>query len=50
MIRTSFQSIENPSGWAIHALNPLDTYVSGRVAILGDAVTKKIIIERICLH
>lgn len=33
------QCIEQPTRWAIHHLIPLPTYVSGRVALLGDAVS-----------
>ncbi|EPS94143.1 hypothetical protein FOMPIDRAFT_1033475 [Fomitopsis schrenkii] len=29
--------IEQPTRWAIHHLKPLPTYVSGRIALLGDA-------------
>jgi len=30
--------IENPSAWAIHSVHPmLDSYVNGRVALIGDA-------------
>ena len=32
--------IQNPSKWMIHVVNPpLQTYVKGRVALLGDAVS-----------
>lgn len=34
------QCIERPTRWAIHHLDPLPFYVSGRVALLGDAVSK----------
>ena len=34
------KSIKNPSRWAIHTLYPpLSTYVRGRVALVGDAVS-----------
>lgn len=33
-----WQCIEQPTRWAIHHLEPLPKYVSGRVALLGDAV------------
>lgn len=34
------QCIEQPTRWAIHHLEALPTYVSGRVALLGDAVSQ----------
>lgn len=33
------QCIENASRWAIHSLNPLSVFASGRVALMGDAVS-----------
>lgn len=35
------QCIERPTRWATHHLNPLPSYVSGRVALLGDAVSSR---------
>jgi salicylate hydroxylase len=32
------QCIEKPSQWAVHTSKPLNSYVSGRVVLLGDAV------------
>lgn len=37
---THEQCIEQPTRWAIHHLKPLPTYVSGRIALLGDAVSQ----------
>lgn len=37
------QCIERPTRWAIHHLDPLPFYVSGRVALLGDAVSKALL-------
>ncbi|KAL0948100.1 hypothetical protein HGRIS_010717 [Hohenbuehelia grisea] len=36
-VRVLVENVENPTAWAIHALKPLKTYVSRRVALLGDA-------------
>lgn len=33
------QCIEKPSRWATQTLNPLKIYASGRVALMGDAVS-----------
>lgn len=33
------QAMQNPSKWAIHEVRGLPTFVSGRVALLGDAVS-----------
>ena len=33
------QCVDKPSKWAIHAVRPLSTFVSGRVALLGDSVS-----------
>jgi salicylate hydroxylase len=34
-----FQLIEKPEHWALHDLLPLDNWIKGRVALLGDAVS-----------
>ena len=34
----ALQYLEKPSRWAVHTTAVLPTYVTGRVAILGDAV------------
>ncbi|KAF7975798.1 hypothetical protein HWV62_8475 [Athelia sp. TMB] len=31
------ECVDKPSKWAIHAVKPLSTFVSGRVALLGDS-------------
>jgi len=36
-VRVLLECIEKPTRWAIHRSKPLNSYVSGRVAILGDA-------------
>ncbi|KAK0447450.1 uncharacterized protein EV420DRAFT_1622417 [Desarmillaria tabescens] len=36
-IKVLLQCIDNPTVWAIHALNPLGLYASDRVVLLGDA-------------
>ncbi|KIY70414.1 FAD/NAD(P)-binding domain-containing protein [Cylindrobasidium torrendii FP15055 ss-10] len=36
-IQTLIQCVEKPLRWAIHTVKPLGTFVSGRVALLGDA-------------
>ncbi|KDQ57982.1 hypothetical protein JAAARDRAFT_177120 [Jaapia argillacea MUCL 33604] len=36
-VQALLDCIEYPSRWAIHALMPLESYISGRVALLGDA-------------
>lgn len=33
-----YQCMDKPLKWAIHALKPLNTYSSSRVALIGDAV------------
>lgn len=34
------KSIDNPTKWHVHVLHPpLDSYVKGRIALLGDAVS-----------
>ena len=33
-----FKHMENPSRWAICAINPLKSYASGSVFLMGDAV------------
>jgi len=30
--------MKSPSKWSIHALTPLETFVSGKIALVGDAV------------
>jgi len=36
-VKTLLQCIENPTLWALHDVEPLPTYVHGRVALIGDA-------------
>ncbi|KAG7442159.1 FAD/NAD(P)-binding domain-containing protein [Guyanagaster necrorhizus] len=36
-VKAILQCIDNPTVWAIHALNPLDLYASDQVVLLGDA-------------
>lgn len=36
--RRHIQCIDTPSRWAVHTTTPLQSYVSGNVALLGDAV------------
>ncbi|KIY70404.1 FAD/NAD(P)-binding domain-containing protein [Cylindrobasidium torrendii FP15055 ss-10] len=36
-VQALIQCIEQPLRWAIHAVKPLQTFVSSRVALLGDA-------------
>ncbi|KAK0502412.1 FAD/NAD(P)-binding domain-containing protein [Armillaria luteobubalina] len=36
-VKVLLQCIDNPTVWAIHALNPLNLYASDRVVLLGDA-------------
>lgn len=33
----NIKSIETPSRWSIRDLRPLDTYISQRIALVGDA-------------
>lgn len=33
-----FQAVQKVNRWAIHTTSPLPSFVSGRVALLGDAV------------
>lgn len=33
------QCVEKPMQWAIHTVRPMQSFVSGRVALLGDAVS-----------
>ena len=35
----ALQCVEKPLRWAIHTIKPLGSFVSGNVAILGDAVS-----------
>ncbi|KAJ9113872.1 hypothetical protein QFC19_000065 [Naganishia cerealis] len=37
MVTELFPLIEKPEHWALHDLLPLDTWIKGRVALLGDA-------------
>ncbi|KDQ56872.1 hypothetical protein JAAARDRAFT_36352 [Jaapia argillacea MUCL 33604] len=36
-VQALLDCIEHPSRWAVHALRSLQSYISGRVALLGDA-------------
>ncbi|KII86087.1 hypothetical protein PLICRDRAFT_114904 [Plicaturopsis crispa FD-325 SS-3] len=36
-VKELLRHIERPSRWAVHLVEPLPTYVSGNVALLGDA-------------
>lgn len=41
ILNISLQPVEKALKWAIHALRPLPTYVHGKVALLGDAVSSE---------
>ncbi|KAJ3862361.1 hypothetical protein EV359DRAFT_74222 [Lentinula novae-zelandiae] len=36
-VRALIACVENPMQWAIHTVRPMQSFVSGRVALLGDA-------------
>jgi salicylate hydroxylase len=36
-VQILLECIERPSQWAVHTSKPLNSYISGRVALLGDA-------------
>lgn len=38
MLTRKHQCVETPLRWAVHTVKPLGSFVSGRVALLGDAV------------
>ena len=33
------QCVDEPLQWAIHTVKPMESFVSGRVALLGDAAS-----------
>ena len=37
--------MKNPTKWAVYEVKELPTFVSGRVAILGDAVSNSVCIS-----
>ena len=39
LITSPGQYMKNPSRWAVQTVNPLHTYVSKRVMLMGDAVS-----------
>ena len=39
------QAMKNPTKWAVYEVKELPTFVSGRVAILGDAVSNSVCIS-----
>ena len=45
----ALQCVEKPLRWAIHTIKPLGSFVSGNVAILGDAVSALFDMSHQCL-
>ena len=36
-----YQFIDAPSRWAIHTIEPLDSYIADGIALVGDAVSHR---------
>lgn len=37
-VQAMLKYMKSPGKWCIHALTPLDTFVRGKIALVGDAV------------